>query len=203
MSEELVAAGSADSDNAAAAATSMYMALWLIPPQPILSALSGEICSVAKDFGGPCFLPHVTLFSGIRMTEVEAIARLQKLQGCLGDGQLHLRFPGEITGEDVWNQIAVAVAEEVPELDELHRVAWDVFKDEPREGPARWSPPLGKPHLSLAYGRDPAVRRYFCDRPQLPQFECRELAIVSCDPPCLDGVTSWRELSRVSLNVAT
>lgn len=171
-----------------------YYCLWLLPPEPLFATLKADIGRVVKEFGsGPLFDPHVTLIGGITgMSETQAIEKLQALKG---SGEFELSF-GEVTGEDKWNQIAVATAGETKELTELHSIAREAFKGTPRTEPVTWSPPLGKPHLSLAYGEDSAVRKV-CKSPK--SFLCGTVALVDCDPPSLAGVADWKIVARVSL----
>eukprot|EP00930_Biecheleria_cincta_P069332 TRINITY_DN57081_c0_g1_i1.p1 TRINITY_DN57081_c0_g1~~TRINITY_DN57081_c0_g1_i1.p1 ORF type:complete len:286 (-),score=36.16 TRINITY_DN57081_c0_g1_i1:107-964(-) len=171
-----------------------YYCLWLLPPEPLFAELKADIRRVVKEFGsGPLFDPHVTLIGGITgMSEGQAIEKMQALKGF---GEFDLSF-SEVTGADKWNQIAVASAGETKELTELHSIAREVFKGTARGEPVTWPPPLAKPHLSLAYGEDSAVRKV-CKSPK--SFCCGTVALVDCDPPSLAGVADWKIISRVSL----
>lgn len=40
------------------------MAYWLIPAEPALGEFRRIVADLAKRFGGPCFVPHVTLYVG-------------------------------------------------------------------------------------------------------------------------------------------
>lgn len=160
----------------------------------MFAELKADIGRVVKEFGsGPLFDPHMTLIGGITgMSETQAIEKLQALKG---SGEFELSF-GEVTGAEKWNQIAVATASETKELTELHSIAREAFKGTARSEPVTWSPPLSKPHLSLAYGEDSAVRKV-CKSAK--SFCCGTVALVDCDPPSLAGVPDWKILARVSL----
>eukprot|EP00928_Gymnodinium_smaydae_P023938 TRINITY_DN19547_c0_g2_i1.p1 TRINITY_DN19547_c0_g2~~TRINITY_DN19547_c0_g2_i1.p1 ORF type:complete len:184 (+),score=40.65 TRINITY_DN19547_c0_g2_i1:25-552(+) len=171
-----------------------YLCLWLLPPEPVFSELKADIDRVISEFGsGPQFEPHLTLLGGVTsMTVEEAQEQLQRLKGT---GLVDLQLGG-VSGEAKWNQIAVAVSEETESLLQLHRLAREIFKGVAQEEAVTWAPPLARPHLSLAYGTDPAVREK-CRSP--PSFVCEHVALVSCDPPSLAGVPDWYEVARVSL----
>jgi hypothetical protein len=187
-------------EDAPATTTQPNMSLWLVPPPDAAAALSAQIEKMAADFGGPKFAPHATVLGSVgALTPEEAGARLKKLGG---SGAVPLEFEPACAsglsdaGEAVWNQGAVALVVESEPLLALLKLARSEFLGVEPDAPVVWSPPLGKPHVSLAYGcsADLAAK---LDVPA--GFTCTEIALVQTEPATLAGVPTWCELARVTL----
>lgn len=188
----------------------MVVSLWLCPPLGLplthpptssRSSLIGIIDALATTNVLPNFDPHVTLIgdTGAATSVEEATAQLLALKGA---GPVAVEFTaithGEMEGGQVpWSQSCVALVRETPQLMELHRRALCVFGGTNMDVLAsQWSPPLGKPHLSLAYGNSPRV---LATLEVPPPFVADSVALWSCEPGTLEGVASWREIARVPL----
>jgi len=107
-----------------------------------------------------------------------------------------ISFEADVCGQPAWNQSAVGVVEESPELRAAHLLARHLFLGVSQDDPVVWSKPIAKPHLSLAYGNEPSLLSTL-DVPK--SFVAVDLALVRCDPPTLEGVAGWVEVARVSL----
>jgi hypothetical protein len=169
------------------------LSLWLAAPAEVEAHLDAEIRRIAASTGGPAFAPHVTILGSCGdVTASEAESLLGELRG---SGPVPLMF-ARCAGEPVWNQGAVAVVEESEALNALLRLARSVFHGISPEEPIVWSPPLGKPHLSLVYGCNPSL----ADSLAVPAgFTASEIALVLTEPATLEGVPLWKELCRVKL----
>lgn len=187
----------------------MPLSLWLVPDPPAEAEMQRMIETLSAAHGLPCFKPHVTLIGSLSDTPEGAIRKLQRLRASgvvpvTFDDVVAGRFPEdhERAGEVPWSQSAAACAEESPELLRIKRLADAVFTgssalpSEDEETPVVWAPPLGRPHMSLAYGNDPAV----CDGMEKPKpICCDAVAIVDCTPATAEGSTAWKEVARVTL----
>lgn len=196
--------------------SSMPLSLWLVPDQPSQRALQDKIKGLATAHGLPDFKAHLTLIGTLDDTPEEAMRKLQRLRASgvvpvAFNAVVAGRFPDdhERAGEVPWSQSAAACAEESPELLRIKRLADSVFTgwaeptsplgsaSEGNHVPAVWAPPLGRPHVSLAYGNDPSI----CEDIEVPKpICCDAVAVFDCTPATAEGSTEWKEIARVSLH---
>jgi hypothetical protein len=181
--------------------STMQLGVWLLPPMPVRAQLEENVAAFAQRRGLPAFDPHVTLLTGpsLRTADVDtAVVRLQRVAGA---GGVPCRFVaiGQGKGSDgavPWYQSAVAIAEESPQLTRVAQLVRDIFAGVESNGGVEWAPPLGRPHMSLAYGSGPdALGELTLPAP----FHATEVSLVCLEPGCLDGVPQWHELARVPL----
>ncbi|MCM2258682.1 MAG: hypothetical protein NDJ94_23870, partial [Vicinamibacteria bacterium] len=66
------------------------MSLWLQPQDPLRERLAGVIARLATRFGGPTFVPHVTLVAGLAGDEADLVLRARALAGELRPFPLRL-----------------------------------------------------------------------------------------------------------------
>ena len=148
----------------------------------------------------------------------DAKQKLSQLAACQ---PVEITYEGAITaGRDPpnpapWNQAMIAVVKEEDSLLWAHRRARSVFLGVSEDEPVSWAPPIGKPHLSLAYvestPEDDRSRRLLSEFAQPPCLPAPFLAsdailaavsfpkkgAASVWPACQHGL--WREVARVSL----
>ena len=153
--------------------------------------------------------PHVTLIGNVGdSSDRKSVS--EKLERLRGTGPVLLRFSSvaagvfpaghELAGQSPWSQTAAAIVETCPELERLKRLSDQAFSSPPASADAgvsvEWAPPLGLPHLSLAYGSDPRVSSEL----EAPvQCEADAVAIFDCTPASLAAIPGWAEVARVSL----
>ena len=174
----------------------MPLCCWLLPPQPNYAVLEALISRAAQAHNLPNFAPHLTLLAGIPEAEAQ-----QKLLALAGSGTVSVRFAAVAT-RPPWNQYIVVEAEETSDLCRAQRLARQTFFGTPEaEAKVAWALPLGKPHLSLAYGADLAAQLAIADAMPLPEsFVATEVCLVECTPATLEGVPQWKEVGRVCLS---
>jgi len=56
----------------------MY-AIWLLPHSDKHQELTQLIIKLSQKYGGPCFLPHITLLAGMQGNEKELIIKTSEL----------------------------------------------------------------------------------------------------------------------------
>jgi cyclic phosphodiesterase-like protein len=165
-------------------------ALWLVPQEPVSVRLSALIDSLARRYGGPRFVPHVTLVSGIELPLGDIRARAHALAQGLPPAVVTLRRAAcrdeyykalflEVEGADLRDTHARAAA------------ALGVRRD-----------PDYLPHLSVVYGDfGPLVKEAMLDRVGRRWGEhCTldRLVVVSLEGP----PESWAPLVTERLTLA-
>ena len=200
-------------DRAATRADHMPISLWLLPPNGLnnwppsekshstRSSLIQMTAPIAAANLLPESDPHVTIIGDTGVaSEEDALKMLQQLKGA---GRVAIEFTelgagvDEASGTSPWNQSAVAIVKETPQLVALQRHALLAFKGAEAAAKAPlWAPPLQKAHLSLAYGNKPEVLSRFT---LPPPFIAEHLALWQCTPATLEGVPTWKEIARVAL----
>lgn len=121
--------------------------LWLMPVDDALRRLQGIIDRLAEAYGGPVFMPHVTLLSGLHADEASLIKTHRRLASGLEPFNLHLTVPE--AGTTFFRCIYMRVAENLSLL-------------QARQAAARaFALPENNytPHLSLYYGDASPERR--------------------------------------------
>ena len=181
----------------------MVVSVWLLPPSQAAKPLSASMRSFSAKHGLPFAPPHVTLLGDVGQTAAAADALLAKLEALRGVGPVHTQLTEIAAGVDAdgkapWNQSAVAVVEATPAILNIQARVHLAFRGEEavKQAPPAWPPPIGKPHLSLAYGSSAAS---LAELKPPPPFEAAEIALWDATPATLEGVVQWRELGRVPL----
>ena len=172
----------------------MPISVWLCPPIAARDALFATMQSVAKSSNLPEFYPHVTLIGDAGdHTPEEASSLLSKLEGA---GPVKIECT-EVVAEALWTQSAAAVVVETPQLIALQKLAVTTFKGKQAAAEGlTWAPPLGKPHISLAYGNAPELLATL----EVPEpFVADRVAIVMTEPVSVEGVANWKEIAQVLL----
>jgi hypothetical protein len=115
-------------------------ALWLMPEEPVGLRAGAVVDDLARRYGGPRFLPHVTLVSGITLAVAEIRSRARVLARTLGPAAV--RLGRAVSRPEYYKALLVEV--EGGDLRDLHA----------RAAAAMGVPydPGYMPHLSLAYG---------------------------------------------------
>jgi hypothetical protein len=167
-------------------------ALWLLPPPPVAAEAQGWIDAQAVEFGGPAFLPHITLWGRVDLAAGEARRRAAELAGemcplALGAAGLGFR--------DLYYQALFVPLAVTGPLWRAYQRAAQIFA-----GVAE--PPPFLPHLSLAYTEATAAERLRgaarrVTAGSLPDvsFTVTELALIHA----AGGPGDWREVTRYSL----
>jgi hypothetical protein len=210
-----VGSGGVGSGRARANRALMPISLWLMPPSgsslPLSqiqtstrSSLVAAMDAVAAANNFVSFEPHVTLIGNVGdMTEEDATTRLQLCKGAEVATELTEVTAGvdDATGDAPWNQSAVAVVKETPQLVELQRRALAAFQGEEAAATAPiWAPPLRRPHLSLAYApTGPPSPALVASFQVPPPFIAAAVAVWSVVPPTCEGASQWREIAKVAL----
>lgn len=159
------------------------LSLWLVPEPRACAVLQARILSLAARYGGPRFLPHVTVFAGRFERDEDLLAVVREA----ADGEaLELTVRGVETGAAFYRSVFVALAG-TPRLQALSdrvgaRAATSDFELDP--------------HLSLFYGALSPARRaevaaHAGDVPRVLRFS--EL-VVNASPGTSgtpDGVSRW------------
>jgi Cyclic phosphodiesterase-like protein len=187
----------------------MKFSVWLCPNQAagtnwraLIDELSQHHCASIT------FEPHITIVGAIEI-EDENVASLCFCQ----DLKHHLkgRYPEGIkcnfqsglesmildaNGERnvQWNQALVATAEETSCLLSLVDSCREFFRLPPAP---RFEPQLRRPHMSLFYGIENIPDKnsvQLCEN-----FIAKDLALWLTEPSTLEGVSTWREIARITL----
>lgn len=197
------------------AAHDRVMSLWLVPPEPARTRLREMMARVATAQGLPTFEPHVTILGNVGAGSNQDIA--SKLTALRGIGPVVVRFHANVTaghmpGEPApWSQSAIAIVDESEGLRRLQREAKRAFLGSSEaEPPVSWAPPIGKPHLSLAYVQstlaDDRSEKACQALSPPPEFTATEVVVMQVSQkPGEDSIwqacqrNEWVEVARVTL----
>jgi 2'-5' RNA ligase len=116
------------------------ISLWLVPDEPERDRLAGLIADLARRFEASAFPPHVTLLSGLRTREGEAIRRGAEM--CRALEPIHLRASRIETRPSHFRCLALRVEETLGLLTTRAQAA--ISFDHPEED-------AYEPHLTLLY----------------------------------------------------
>ncbi len=159
--------------------------LWLVLDDVSCRRFQTAIGNFAQRFSAPVFLPHVTLYSGIRSKdETAVIAQCREIAHCLPPVELHMETVG--MENDRFRCLYVRVRN-TPELAALFRRAEMLFR-----GNHDWYP-----HISLLYGvvhrseKEKALREHY----RTPLNRAEAIALALCDTS--GDVEEWREVVRL------
>jgi 2'-5' RNA ligase len=167
---------------------SSRFSLWLVPDGAAAEIYQAIIDRLAREYGGPVFPPHLTLFGSITVDEAEALERARRLAAAAAP------FTVEVDGIDVdatYFQSLFATVRATDALLALRQAAERTFDAPPGE---RY-----RPHISLLYGFFPddvkqAIVRDL-RRSLPPSFVTRTLLVNQSG----DSVADWRTALRVGL----
>lgn len=190
----------------------LYLSLWLLPPKPLRQELSKEIAKLSLHFNklksSAPFVPHITIVGSIKCdTQREATDLGKELQkGLRGTGPVPCRFRKEpckamyvddessaCHGKLVWSQSCIAVMERSEEYMNLLAKSRQVLKLPPGEW--LFPAPAREPHYSKYYASTPLPVRV--DPP--PDFVATEAALYLTSPGTAEGVSQWKEITRIPL----
>jgi hypothetical protein len=158
--------------------------LWLIPREPLRSALQAIIRRLAESLDAVEFEPHVTVFSG-RSTEAEACEAAQRIASQFSP--LELKAIGLDNTPQYTKTLFVQFEESA--------IARRMFNAARSYSPA--SDYALNPHLSLLYKHLPGPkRRELCEMPDVPagEYQFDRLRLVETDAPIEDSgpIHRWR-----------
>ena len=118
--------------------------LWLMPTGEVYEQFSGLITTLAEEYQGPVFEPHVTLLGGVRQAEDEILRRAAQLVVGQPPFAISLR---SVDYHDVYFRALFVRAEQSDPLQALYTRAKALL--------AMPDLPEYLPHLSLLYGHVP------------------------------------------------
>ena len=162
--------------------------LWLIPEGDEALALDSLVSELREEHGGPYFLPHLTLLSGLKATDLIERTRLLATQVA----PFEIRLSRASWGAR-WFQCVYLLAELAPPLLAARRTACAALGASPTA--------TFLPHISLLYGDQPAqTRAQICHSLKtIPRgFHARELVLVNTVGPA----EQWSEMARFPLTGA-
>ena len=151
----------------------MRYSIWIIPPEPVFSELGTTIHSLAAEYGGPVFEPHITILGSVD-GELKQINRavdsaIQNL------GRLTLAL-GPISFGTTYYQSVLARVESTAQLLQLNL---NIKKQLGLENNAY------HPHVSLIYGdHDMTIREEIAAKVKLTNaaFIAETIAVVEDTP---------------------
>jgi 2'-5' RNA ligase len=162
--------------------------LWLVPEGAVADALQAVIDRLAREYGGPAFPPHVTLFGSLEIAEDDVVARSRRLAGQIAPFTVHL--DGLDVG-DTFFQSLFATVRATPELLAAREAAQRTF---PEVSASQF-----RPHLSLLYGApSPETKQAIIEalRGTLPASFPAQLLVVNRTGRSVDD---WRDALRAGL----
>lgn len=118
--------------------------LWLVPQGEVYNKFSTLIKKLASEYGGPVFVPHVTLLGDIELSEDEMVKRMKQLIMDQQPFQVNL---DQISYEDFYFRALIVKAEKNASLQTLHEKTKQIFD--------MHNIPSYMAHLSLLYGDYP------------------------------------------------
>ena len=164
--------------------------IWLIPPEgEIRTALATPIRELAVRWGGPIFMPHISLVGGVTGEKGEYRTKFQTVATLIE--RIMIRLNGCQQSKEVFRSLYLGV-EKTPELMAAHRVGKQIFGtiDEPFE-----------PHLSLFYGhKEPKEKSAAINTIVIPNrtFEVDELLFVQNN----EHLMQWHVIERCPIRSA-
>ena len=167
------------------------VALWLLPAEPVRTALAGLLNDLASRYDAPRFTPHITLFAGIdsRHSAPDQASLAQLTDGLAGCA---VRVSGVGHSDQLFKTLYLQVAPN-DALAALAQRARSVFVD---AGDYRF-----EPHLSLIYKLLPASEReHLAGELKAPKsFECDTVSVVAPGEGGWNDVPAWRTLASTPL----
>jgi Cyclic phosphodiesterase-like protein len=182
-----------------------YLSLWLLPPMQIRTELAKEIAKLAMKHSSQGssapFMPHITVIGSIRCEthrEVKELGR-QLEKGLKGCGAVPCRFeqgPCRAMFKDeqvVWSQSCIAMMERSDEFMHLLKLSRQILNLP--LGEWMFPGPACEPHFSKFYG----AKEIPTNVPPPPDFVADEVALYMTTPGTREGVSKWREVTRIPL----
>ncbi|MDJ0656849.1 MAG: 2'-5' RNA ligase family protein [Xanthomonadales bacterium] len=121
--------------------------LWLTPEREAMNLLQSVVEHLAKVHGGPVFVPHITLLSGLSGDEQTLIEKCRRLAEEVG--QVHIELTAPEVGTSYFQCVYMGVVESHPVM-QARQAAGEIFGLS-KEG--------FLPHLSLYYGNNSREHR--------------------------------------------
>ncbi|GAB4405358.1 MAG: hypothetical protein OHK0039_06270 [Bacteroidia bacterium] len=166
------------------------ISLWLLPAEPVYALLDEQIRTLARTYGGPVFVPHLTLYAPVSTDFVTldlfVRAHLPPPFGvvCCGVGHSYAFFRSVVIETSL-----------PPVLHDLHD-ALATFAGKPGK-------PLYRPHISLVYQvLARPVREAICRQVQVPAqctFDRIAAVITGEGRHSWTDVQRWQEIGRWQL----
>lgn len=182
----------------------MRISLWLMPPADAAAPLRAQIAELSKTYSGSApFEPHMTIIGGIEVdsnTQAQEIGRRLE-EGLRGVGAVPCKFDDQVVSmvdeecNYVWNQASLARMESCNEFDRLVHVSGELLGVD--TSTRKFLLPVGQPHFSFFYGKRNAPPSEEVQAP--PDFVARDAALWYTYPGDADGVKSWTQICRFSL----
>lgn len=119
-------------------------ALWFLPEERVYSKLASQILALSREYSTPAFEPHVTLISGIKGPERDALLRSSRLARLLHPLEMRLTTLGIF--DDYFRSLFIRVAP-VEAVTQANQSAREIFG-------LQHQPPY-MPHMSLFYSDFP------------------------------------------------
>ncbi|VEU38673.1 unnamed protein product [Pseudo-nitzschia multistriata] len=208
----------------------MKLSLWLIPPggEDLTDAgdrksnVYGQTLQVIDElsgrFGGPKFIPHITVVGGIQVdSEKEANDLSKRLsEGLAGFGTVQCDFRDILQEPGCWNQALILEMIPSKTFVELCELSRRLLNMEQEGDCITFPPPAGVPHMSLFYGdspldgsdsqtgRDDYLARVFgTDSNGIgddkKSFQSHRVMLWKTDPSSASGVPEWKPLIDIGL----
>jgi hypothetical protein len=175
------------------------LSLWLIPPLSTNRELANQIDGLSKGGAkGPLFAPHITVVGGIKVHSEEHVLQLARTlqQGLVGFGKIPcLVSPKAYKAKGVWNQALFLVVEPSAAFMNLCQKARALLGMDTEN----WTfpAPASYPHISVFYGVDNIPDP--SEVQSVSPFRAYRLALWRTDPPSLEGVSQWREVTAFDI----
>eukprot|EP00977_Amphora_coffeiformis_P024881 scaffold17437_cov173-Amphora_coffeaeformis.AAC.3 len=199
----------------------LYLSLWLLPPEPLHKQLSKDIAKLSLRYtklgSSAHFTPHVTIVGSIKCESQREASDLGKKfqKGLAGTGPVPCRFrrgpclamyddqpqqqqqqdTESVTRKLIWSQSCIAIMERSEEYMNLLQASRQVLQLPPGEW--LFPAPAREPHYSQYYGTT-ALTEYQDVNPP-PDFVATEAALYLTTPGTVEGVSQWKEVTRISL----
>lgn len=165
---------------------------WLIPEKKICDEFRKIITELSSKYNTSSFEPHVTLLTGITLSEDEVIKRAKQLADKLKPFKVSLDF---VDFDNALLSAIVCWLQQNKGLENLHKEAAELFEiKEAREY---------RPHISLMYGDFPEIA---INDVNLKLSETNKTFII--DSICIAStkggikdVKDWYEIARIPLKL--
>lgn len=160
-------------------------AIWIIPPEPVYSALKQSVDQLAKEFSGPIFEPHMTLLVSTHkeLSEVERLVK--KLADQTERFELSL---GPVSFSTTYFQSVFVRVNSTAKLMQLNLDAKNLLQEENS---------VFMPHISLLYGEhDMPTREKAANKIVLPRSKFMITSFVIIIPATLNP-KDWHHLAAI------
>jgi hypothetical protein len=175
----------------------LALSLWLIPPRTTYEKLKRQMDELSQNGKrGPAIAPHITVIGGIScQSDAHALEIARSLEkGLSGFGEIPCTV-SSVDSKDVWSQALYFTVERSEQLMNLCEKVRDVLGLDTEN----WTfpSPALRPHLSLFYGVDNVPDK--TEVQLVAPFHAYRIALWRTDPPTLEGVKHWKEISSFDI----